>query len=120
MTFNPPSWLAQEAKELWTSIAPILEADGRLTEQDVPAFIALCVAYSTMISAAKELAEEGVTAIGWGGEAHNSSKKHPAAQVFRDSEKTFTSLCDRFGLNPKARRGMALPQPADDAGGLLD
>lgn len=117
--------LDDEGRSLWDYLSGQVEV-GPL---DVPAFALLCQAWSNMQAAAAELKSVGVTAIGaqWlpgSGDDELATgrtvKKHPAAQVWRDNESTFRALCDRFGLNPKARSSTKPTPVEDDAGGLLD
>lgn len=118
---EPPFPLPPEARAMWDRTAPRLERAGRLTEDDLESFGALCMAWGLVVDAASTLHRDGMTAPGTGND-RETVKKHPAFQEWRDSMSTFTSLADRFGLNPKARGAMHSPAPLPEAGSeeLLD
>lgn len=119
MAWNPPEWLGKEAKKFYRTYSTMLEEQGALTELDAASFLSMAVAYGVMIEAAKVLAQEGVSAPG-SGRDRDSVKKHPAFQIYRDSEATFRAIATSFGLTPMSRGKLALPEPEWNAGGVLD
>lgn len=83
-----PSWVGEYGAECWTSLSPILERAGLLSEGDLPAFALLCSEYDGM-------------------------RKDP---LDKGSRERYRRLLIEFGLTPTSRsrlRAVAEP-PKDD------
>lgn len=112
---------ARGAQEFWREYAPALEREGRLTELDYAAFEMLCMAYGALRACEKQIAEEGETILSYQERGdHQRMVKHPASAARNEHRRNFLDLCDRFGLNPKARGMMRAPEqpPSSDEAGL--
>jgi len=114
-----PGWFNAESKGFWRRYAPLLEANGSLTELDYPAFTSMAVSYGLMIEAAETMTKEGLTMAGTGHD-RDTEKRHPAALIYQTQEGIFRAGCERFGLTPLARGRMKLEPPESDGDGLLD
>jgi len=96
-----PSILGKHGKGLWDRIGKQLVLSATLSELDKETFVALCIAYDTMMGARELLKGEGLVIRG--DQASDSKKKHPAFSIFRAAMNDFYHLADRFGLSPISR-----------------
>jgi P27 family predicted phage terminase small subunit len=95
---------AVQAVIFWQEYAPILEREGRLTDQDYASFEMLCRAYGALHACERQIAVEGETIMTFQERGDNQRVvKHPAAAARNENSRRFLDLADRFGLNPKAR-----------------
>ncbi len=107
-----PPWLPDEAARLWDALVIRLKAAGVLDEVDGPALLSLVMSYYFTLHAGALLLKDGMLEMD---EAHADRKrKHPAFQMWRDSQAAFAKWADRFEVNPAAREG-----PLTDAHGEL-
>ena len=103
----PPN-MPDHARRLWRQVVPILADSKTLTPLDGAGLESMCLAYHVMKMAAAELAEAGGTHE----DDRGIVRKHPAFQVWRDSQATFRSWAGEFGLTPLARK--SIPAAAAD------
>ena len=107
-----PPWLPDQAADLWDALVVRLKAAGVLEEVDGPALLNLVMSYHFALYAGALLLKDGMLEKD---EAHADRKrKHPAFQMWRDSQAAFAKWADRFEVNPAARDG-----PLTDAHGEL-
>ena len=97
---RPPKDLDEEAKGLWRRLAPLLVRERLLNGLNLPAFEALCLAYSRAKRADAVLLERGFCYT----DAHGRTQPSPENQVAVRSWASFRSFCDAFGLTPVAQR----------------
>lgn len=99
-----PSWLDKEAKKIWRQLAPKLEKQGLLTENDGPLFSAYCEAYSR-----------------WKRTTEALRGMDPADPAYRKvaitAEKALHEMRligQEFGLSPASRSRLDLPETEPD------
>jgi P27 family predicted phage terminase small subunit len=89
------------------AVAGELERMGLLTEIDVAALTAYCLAWESLLEAAADVRQNGVTVPGARGVGERV--KNPAFQVMRDSMMAMRAFASEFGLTPQSRARMRLP-----------
>lgn len=108
---DPPTFLPEKAKELWSSLAPKLETTDRFTPEDVPAFTSLCLSYYFALLAGATLLKDGIVDVD---EAHaGRRRKHPAWQMWRDAQGSFRQWACEFGLTPSSRTRFEIPETTE-------
>lgn len=110
---EPPAWLTDDARELWTGLAPDLIAKHVLTSWDVEAFAAWCDAAARRRRAVAALAAEGEVVesdvFGKNGEKTGTRRvKNPWAYVLTDADAQVQRYASRFGLTPSDRAGLSI------------
>jgi P27 family predicted phage terminase small subunit len=108
--YRCPSWLSNEAKELWRDLAPRLLKLGVLTALDRAAFTALCVTYGRMWQIEREFAKaDALVSDGRGG-----LKKNPLESSYKGICEMFRKLAGDFGLTPVSRGRISIDAEQDD------
>ena len=107
-----PSWLPDQAADIWDQLVPKLRSAGVLDEVDGPALVNLVMSYYFTLHAGALLLRDGM--MDKDPEHRDRLRKHPAFQMWRDSQAAFSKWADRFKVNPAAREG-----PLVDAHGEL-
>ncbi len=98
-----PPWLPDRAAELWDALVVRLRRAGILDEVDGPALLNLVMSYYFAVQSGALLLRDGMLQKD---EAHAGRlRKHPAFQMWRDSQAAFSKWADRFKVNPAARTG---------------
>ena len=110
-----PRYLSKTAQGLWRRYGHLLVDRGVLRESDVAAFEALCLAYGTMVDAARILKREGLTTV----DERGLPRKHPAYQIMRESSMQLKSYCALFGLSPSDRQRLVI-EPLDGEPNLAE
>nr|PZN59463.1 MAG: phage terminase small subunit P27 family [Sphaerobacter thermophilus] len=107
---EPPPGLDRFGREAWRRLAPLLERQGLLTEDDAELFWAFCQTWSQLRKAVREL-----------------NKMNPRDEDYRkvavtveNARKDLRLLAVEFGLTPAARSRIDLPQAEDEADGALE
>lgn len=109
-----PKGLPGPARAVWKQLAPQLAGASLLARADMPAFLALCLAYARAVQAEQETIRDGFTITTDKG----FMLQHPAVAIARTSWTQFRQYAQEFGLTPSARsRVEAVPpaKPAADA-----
>jgi len=101
-----PRSLPLDVKKEWKKRAGQLKKAGLLTEADAPAFAAYCAAIFVMETALKVIENGGILAETGSG----NEKQHPAVQTFLAAADRVVSYGSRFGLSPRDRAGLAVPE----------
>jgi P27 family predicted phage terminase small subunit len=84
---------------------------GLLTELDVDALSALCVAWATWVEANEHLQQEGMTVLG----ANGSPKASPWVGIAAQAQKAMREIGAEFGLSPLSRQRIKVePPPSPD------
>ena len=98
-----PPWLPQRAAELWDALVLRLRAAGRLDEVDGPALLSLVMSYYFTLHSGALLLKEGMVDV----DPANAGRKrkHPAFQMWRDSQAAFSKWATHFELTPGSRDG---------------
>ncbi|MFF5093571.1 MULTISPECIES: phage terminase small subunit P27 family [Actinosynnema] len=103
-----PDWASEDARAIWTRLAPGLEQRGVLTSWDVDAFLVLCEALSRYRQATTLINSSHLLVQGAGGLV-----KNPAIQIQGEAERTFLSYASRFGLTPSDRQSIKVEVGGD-------
>jgi P27 family predicted phage terminase small subunit len=96
---EPPEHLDSEAIKEWGRLVPILQRMRILTEADEIALANLCVSYSTLIQAQKQLAKAGLLYKTHTGHVQVS----PLLTIVHQSMIRVGKLLNEFGLTPSSR-----------------
>jgi P27 family predicted phage terminase small subunit len=100
----PPPHLSEAMQSWWTQTVEAYELDAhhlRLLET-------ACDAWDRMVQARETLREEGLTVT-----TKNGTRKHPCADIERDSRLAFARLIRELDLDcPEPRPGAYMPPPA--------
>ncbi len=107
-----PPWLPERAAELWDALVVRLRRAGILDEVDGPALLNLVMSYYFALHSGELLLRDGMVEED---KAHAGRlRKHPAFQMWRDSQAAFSKWAQLFKVTPAARKG-----PLADAQGEL-
>lgn len=107
-----PAWFPDRAAELWDALVVRLRAAGILDEVDGPALTNLVLSYHFAVYAAELLVRDGMVEQD---KAHAGRlRKHPAFQIWRDSQAAFSKWASHFEVTPASREG-----PLADAHGEM-
>jgi P27 family predicted phage terminase small subunit len=101
---EPPVWLADEARELWTRVAPSLDRLELLKCEDREVFAAYCTAWARFVTAVKLYQTEGLT------RRHPTtghSVTHPAVKIAETAGRDLLRFAQDFGLTPSAEINLA-------------
>jgi len=106
---RPPAHLDATAKRQWRRIAKALTADGLLTELDRTALAMLCLAYSRLVDAEKNIQKHGVFIRASNGDVVES----PYVSISFEAMDQIRVLAIEFGMTPasRARIRSQLPTP---------
>ena len=104
---DAPDWMSDEAKELWASLMPDLEAMGTLKISDWPALASLCETWArfkrVIVLAAKS---PPIYKRGEDGDGQPIFVKNPLYAQARDATSELRGMLREFGLTPSARSGL--------------
>ena len=103
-----PSWLPDHAKPVWDEIAPRLRSAKVLTELDIPALEAGCIAIANYRKLTIEIGDNFMHRTKLGGESV-SQKLIAQSMYFKQAMTIF----QQFGMSPAARTRIAI-QPQGD------
>ncbi len=109
-TQAPPSLLArpmilpEEAGRLWDALVEKLTAAKVLDELDGPALLNLVMAYHFALQAGSLLVTDGM--VQPEPQHRGRTRKHPAFQMWRDSQAAFRRWTDTFKMTPASRKGL--------------
>lgn len=79
---------------------------GLVQQEDRLVFEELCFAFELMVRARKTLLDEGLSEVD---RAHGGMlKKHPAFQIYRDTQASFLKLAAKFGITPADRKELGV------------
>jgi P27 family predicted phage terminase small subunit len=99
---DPPAHISERAATQWRRVAQLCVRLKTVREADLPALELLVNALATEQEARALLDKEGITVnTGAGG-----VKPHPAVRMAETARAQAIALLDRFGLNPRSRRGI--------------
>ena len=102
-----PKWLDRYSKEVWHQLAPRLERNGQLTEDDFLDFTNLCMKAGEIRRAYQELKKKktltSTTPSGY-------EQQRAEIGIINSDIKIVTTLCSKFGLSPADRSGMINPK----------
>lgn len=107
----PPKHLPKEARDCWKMNVAMLAQNRLLTEADMQAFEAYCVAYWAYRKALKDLKKANRLTLE--GVATNGAAKlteRPEAVSLRAYMKEMREWAREFGMTPAARGRMVLPE----------
>ncbi len=105
-----PAWLPDEAKEKWSTLAPMLEKLGLLRNVDADELARYCLYVVRAIDAEGEVERDGVTVAG---AVPGTKVKNPAVQIARDYNAMASRIADKFGMSPSARNGLSFGEKDD-------
>ncbi len=101
--FDRPAFLPDPAAELWDALVVRLREAGILDEVDGPALVNLVMSHYFALHAGTLLLRDGMVEED---EAHAGRlRKHPAFQMWRDSQAAFAKWAGQFQVTPAARKG---------------
>lgn len=100
----------KEVQAMYRKVAPDLHAAGLLEDIDVAG---LEIALGHAVLARKALEELLGSEVVDEDRMHGRTRKHPAAQVFRDNSEAYMKWAKEFGMTSRARAEIAMPQPDD-------
>ena len=104
-SLKPPSFLPPLAKREWKRIVPQLNAMGLLSDLDISALAAYCVAYSTWVDALAQIKKTGALVRSPNGFPMPS----PYIKISRDAQDEMMKWLKEFGMTPAARSRVAVP-----------
>lgn len=121
LAVEPPSWLTQRAKNVWSRYAPDLERQGVLTAWDVETFAAWCDAAVRRRDAVEAVRREGAVVelpvFNKNGEhTGNRVGKNPWCLVLNETDAQFRYYSARFGLTPSDRAQLHMGEAPDGQG----
>lgn len=96
---EPPPHLDEDARAEWARLVPMLEGMKVLTAADAMALGNLCMAYSTMTNAWRQLATAGLLYRTKTGHVTNS----PLLTIINAQMATVTKYLQEFGMTPASR-----------------
>ena len=111
-----PAWLPKEAKRKWKELAPKLGRLGLLTELDGEKLTALCLHWSIMVAATKDVTERGNLVPS--AREDGAMVKNPSLQILRDNSAAFDRFATGFGLDPVNRSRIVLPAGPEETDGI--
>ena len=109
---EPPKWLDDEAKALWTRVASSLEQLNLIKDEDCESFAAYCTAWSRFVAAVKTYQREGLTIVN---PTTGHTSTHPAVHIAAVASRELLRFASQFGLTPAAEVALARPPKPDDA-----
>ncbi|WP_409186479.1 phage terminase small subunit P27 family [Amycolatopsis sp. VS8301801F10] len=120
LTVEPPSWLGEQAVEVWQHLAPDLKAKGVLTAWDCEAFAAWCDAVVRRRHASKQVQTHGevieLPVFNKNGEQTGYRLgKNPWQQILDAADAQMQKYAARFGLTPSDRAGLSIGEASHDA-----
>jgi P27 family predicted phage terminase small subunit len=107
-TQAPPDWLDASAQGEWRRLAPMLVRQGVLTEMDLDALTAYCVAWSTWKDATQKIRTFGMVIKTKTGYPITS----PYIPIANKAMATMKALMTEFGMTPSSRNRVARVEPA--------
>lgn len=114
---TPPAWLRDDARAVWSELAPIMSTAKLLTEVDVQAFAMGCVAIAQYRMATDRIGDAAVkhriVEDGDGNPVEAGEHINPWALVQSMTFKQAMSVFEKFGMTPQARTRIAI-QPQGD------
>lgn len=107
---DPPPGLDRYGREAWNRLAPLLERQGLLTEDDAEVFWTFCQTWSQLRKAVRELNRMNP----------RDEDYRKVAVTVENARKDLRLLAVEFGLTPAARSRIDLPQAEDEDNGALE
>jgi P27 family predicted phage terminase small subunit len=92
-----PEWLPDEAQAEWDRVVPEMARLGLLKETDRAALAAYCLTWDRLVSAQRQIAEDGLL--------HSNSQgrtRHPAVAIAEAASKELRAWSAEFGLTPSS------------------
>lgn len=116
---KPPAILDKEAKLHWAEVVELVEEAGTLSRLDRDALTLYCSLWSTWREAEREMVKPtGNCPAGRVIRSNNGYfQTSPWYTIAVQALKDMRPFLDAFGLTPKARAKLRLPEPEEDAGG---
>lgn len=105
-----PSYLPAEGKQIWNQVVAELNPKGVLATVDGPSLEAYCMSLVVFRKAARQLTKSILRS----GRRSGEIRKHPAAQIMRESAQLVKAFAREFGLTPLARESLSVPELSDD------
>lgn len=112
-THPAPDWIDDAAKHEWARLAPMLARNGVLTEMDLDALTAYCVAWGTWKDATQKIRAFGMviktgvtTKIGRDGKPTTTGGypiQSPYVSIANGAMATMKGLMTEFGMTPSSR-----------------
>lgn len=109
--------MPEDAKEMWTQLAPEMVKAGILRSVDGPAFVIMAIHYAVAIDAAR--AVEGKAKVEKDTAHDDTERKHPLMQILKDNSAAFRSFATEFGMTPSSR-GRTSPKLNESGNPLAD
>ena len=97
-----PKWLDSTARKEWERVAPELERLELLTQIDVMALAAYCVAFADLMSARAMIKQKGRYLTG----SRGSTIVAPWVRQANKASEMMVRHAAQFGCTPSARRGL--------------
>lgn len=104
-----PKHLGKHGRKLWSELGQKLIDLNLLSDLDKPQFETLCMSYDAMRGFHDQL-QEGATVP----DKKGSMKKNPAWSGFQQAANLFEKLGAGFGLTPKSRQSLDIPEPTTE------
>lgn len=99
-----PSWLADDAREIFDRTARMLISWKVLTKLDIPLLAAYAAAYANLKRAYADIASGPGYFIETKTQNGVSVSMHPSARLFKDSLDVVNKVGAQFGFSPVSRR----------------
>lgn len=119
----PPSWLSDEAQQLYDALGARLLAVGLVTALDTETLACLAMAWADLRTAQEFLAKHGMVYVararprpGQKEGAPIGLRAYPHAKIARELRAEILRLGDRLGLSPAARARLDLKLPQVPSG----
>jgi P27 family predicted phage terminase small subunit len=109
---KPPAFLNRDGKKYWNETAPLLIAQGVLTEVDLASFALVCQAWGRYVDVEKKLAKMSLVIKTTNG----NIIQNPLLAVANRAFDQYRAMATEFGLTPSSRSRIvvAAKQPEAD------
>ena len=97
---EPPEWIGESAAAEWRRIMPDLVERGRISDADLGAVEAFCLAMGTVRDMQKMITAEGAVI----NDLKRGPRKHPAIAIQADAMTRARLLASELGLTPVSRQ----------------
>ena len=116
---SPPIWLAEQAKEYWEELFPLLKAVRIVTEADVAGLASLSAAYATWRTAYTYLQQHGFTYQVETREGELTYRAYPQVAIEAEANLRLRRWLVEFGLTPSSRTKVSMVEDPQEEGKKL-
>jgi P27 family predicted phage terminase small subunit len=114
---SPPSWLNQEAKNIFNELVSDLYDLGIVSPGDRYKLSVLAAEYQEYIQCQREISKFGLTIQETDTAGNQRTKKNPACELAMTKSRMVSQLLSDFGLNPTDRAKVSTIEDGREASG---